>query len=594
MARGPLAFWSLLKNGTNAVTEFRPPRWNADEHYHPNYLVAGKMNARYAGQLEDVLCFDHRFFGISLSEASRMDVQQRLLLEVAVETFEDAGLPLYKVAGRRVGVFAGVPTGDYGRMELPRWEKTTAYTGTGSMVSIAANRVSYQFDLRGPSVALDTACSSSLIALHLARQSILTGDCEMALAGGVNVILTPDLTMAFSKTGILSASGRCASFDAKADGYVRSEGVGWVLLKSLPQALADHDRIYALVSGSATNQDGRTNGLTAPNRFAQIDVIERALVSANVEPASVGYVEAHGTGTILGDTIEARALGEVYSRGRTAGSCLIGSVKANIGHTETAAGIAGVIKLALSLFHKTVPASIHFTEPNPNIHFDQWKLEVAASEQPWPDTALGGVSSFGFGGSNCHAILRLSPLEDDLDYTPGNWSFLFPISGHTPAALIRRIRQLREFIEEEEPAPRAFSHQLIAGCNHHRHRLALVASNHTELLQALGSREPDAQNTPPGCVKIAASPAAKAALLDVGVEFFELDDRTISAGATRNAEHAATISFNGDNLMNFYAQLYASGIDSRWSSLAGQFVRPVSLPPYPWEPTVCTFLESPS
>jgi acyl transferase domain-containing protein len=270
--------------------------------------------------------------------------------------------------GSRTGVFVGISTNEYGMLQFGELASIDPYTGTGSAMSIAANRLSYVHDFRGPSMAIDTACSSSLVAIHLACRSLSDGDCTLALAGGVNVILSPKLSVNFDKAGVMAADGRCKTFDAKADGYVRGEGAGIVVLKPLNQALADGDPIYAVIRGSATNQDGRTNGLMAPSPQSQEAVLTEAYRRAELSPGLVQYVEAHGTGTALGDAIEAKALGAVLAEGRASDStCLIGSVKTNIGHTEAAAGVAGLIKVALAMRHRMIPPSLNFTEPNPNI-----------------------------------------------------------------------------------------------------------------------------------------------------------------------------------------------------------------------------------
>src|SRR5439155_8805315 len=312
-----------------------------------------------------------------------MDPQQRLLLEVAWEALEDAGQDVDRLAGRSVGVFVGISSNDYGQLQTGNPSDIDAYVGPGNALSIAANRLSYAFDFRGPSLAVDTACSSSLVAIHLACQSLRRGEAELAVAAGVNLILSPDLTVNCSRAGMMAPDGRCKAFDAAANGYVRSEGCGVVVLKPLSKALADGDPVYAVVRGCAVNQDGRSNGLTAPNRQSQEAVLRAAYRDAGVSPADIDLIEAHGTGTSLGDPIEALALGSVLADGRPADRpALLGSVKTNIGHLESAAGVAGFIKAALALRHGELPPSLHFREANPHIPFAELPVRVVTAPTP--------------------------------------------------------------------------------------------------------------------------------------------------------------------------------------------------------------------
>ena len=438
-ADGPAAFWRLLSEGTDAVTEVPADRWGAQAFAGPG---VDNPATRWAGFLDQVDQFDAEFFSISPRESARMDPQQRLLLEVAWEAMEDAGQVPEALEGSRTGVFVGISTNEYGLLQFGELAHVDAYTGTGSALSIAANRLSYVHDFRGPSMAIDTACSSSLVAIHLACRSLSAGDCTLALAGGVNVILSPKLAVNFDKAGVMAADGRCKTFDANADGYVRGEGAGIVVLKPLNQALADGDPIYSVIRGSATNQDGRTNGLMAPSPQSQEAVLTEAYQRAQLSPGLVQYVEAHGTGTSLGDAIEAKALGAVLADGRAGDStCLIGSVKTNIGHLEAAAGVAGLIKVALAMRHRMIPPSLNFSEPNPNIPFDRLPLRVAQHLTAWPEhggRALAGVSSFGFGGANAHVVLaeapqaRATPPADD---TTALRVELLPLSARSPEAL---------------------------------------------------------------------------------------------------------------------------------------------------------------
>lgn len=402
-AKDPRAFWQLLRDGVDAIAEVPADRFKLDSFYDPDPAAPGKINTRWGGFLEEIDRFDPHFFGIAPREAARMDPQQRLLLELAWEALQDAGQVAERLVGTQAGVFIGISNNDYGRVQFRDPKRIDAYAGTGNALSIAANRISYLFDFRGPSIAIDTACSSSLVAVHLACRSLWNGESNLALAGGVNLILSPAITINFTKAGVMAPDGRCKTFDARANGYVRSEGAGLVVLKPLSKALADADPIYAVVRGSAVNQDGRSNGLMAPNPLAQEAVLREAYRRAGVSPGAVQYLEAHGTGTLLGDPIEVKALGAVLGIDRPAERpCALGAVKTNIGHLEAAAGIAGLIKVALALEHRQLPPTVHFVEPNPHIPFDRLPLRVQTALAPWPvesGPALAGVSSFGFGGT---------------------------------------------------------------------------------------------------------------------------------------------------------------------------------------------------
>ena len=398
---GPEQFWRALTEGRDAVGEVPGQRW---AEYGP--VPAG--TTRRGGFLDDIAGFDAEFFGIAPREAARMDPQQRMVLEVAWEALEHAGIAPGSLRGSETGVFVGVSGTEYGARSLTDVSTVDPWVGTGAALSIAANRLSYVLDLRGPSMAVDTACSSSLTAVHLAVRSLRSGESELALVGGANLLLGPAVTASFDQMGISSGDGRCKPFSADADGIARAEGAGIVVLKRLSAARADGDRVLAVIRGTATNSDGRSNGLTAPNVEAQQALLRTAYTDAGVDPASVDYVEAHGTGTLLGDPIEARALGSVLGAGRDR-PLLIGSVKSNLGHLEAAAGIAGLIKTTLALHHGTLPASINYSSPNPHIPFEDLRLSVADSRRPWPATdrpALAGVSGFGFGGTNSHVVLE--------------------------------------------------------------------------------------------------------------------------------------------------------------------------------------------
>ena len=418
---------------------------------------------------------------------------------------EDAGQSLSGGVGAPIGVFIGVSTHDFGDLIAGSANRSGvgAHTATGTALSITANRISHAFDLRGPSIAIDTACSSSLTAVHLGCRSLMQGECDVALAGGVNLFLSPDSALGLAKASMLSPDGECRAFDAHANGFVRGEGVGVVVLRPLSAALADRDRIYAVICASAVNQDGKLAGITVPRAEAQEALFRKALDAAGIAPSAVGYLEAHGTGTIVGDPIEARAIGRVFSAGRDAGLPLqIGSVKTNIGHLEAAAGIAGLIKTALVLWHRAIPANLHFTEPNPAIPFAALRLAVPVVRQVWPDsidTAIAGVNSFGFGGANAHVLLQEAPrrapdaLKGDRDVERLR---ILVLSASAPAALHSRAHDMTAVLGEESADLDDVCYTATARRTHLEHRLAVVGRSRAEILAGLdafgrGAASPD-------------------------------------------------------------------------------------------------------
>jgi len=481
------SYSELLWSGRDAVTEIPQQRWSLDALYASDPDQPGKMTTRHGAFLEDIDQFDAEFFGISPREAASMDPQQRLVLEVGWEALEDSGRSPAGLSGASVGVYLGITNSDYARALFAQPDMIDAYASSGTAFSVAAGRLSYYLGLQGPSLAIDTACSSSLVAVHQACQALRLGECDLALAGGVNLILTPEININLSKARMMAADGRCKTFDAAADGYVRGEGCALIVLRRLSDALADGDRILAVIKGSALNQDGRSGGLTAPNGPAQAAVIRAALANAGIDPSAVSYVETHGTGTALGDPIEAGALGAIFKDQRDE-PLLIGSVKTNIGHLEGAAGIAGLIKVVESLRQQSIPQNLHFHQGNPLIEWNALNLAVATQARPWDPIAgrrIAGVSSFGFSGTNAHVVLEEAPL------TPA------PVAAATERPLNILALSARESGTLRDLAGR-YADRLAngspladvcfsanSGRSHFNHRLSVVGASTTDMRDAL-------------------------------------------------------------------------------------------------------------
>lgn len=455
----PDSFWRLLDDGVDAIAEIPPQRWDIDAYFDPRPATPGKMYVRHGGFIENIDQFDADFFGISPREAASLDPQQRLLLEVSWEALERAGYPPIGEQ-RSTGVFVGITTTDYGQKMLMSHQLADIdlYYGGGNSLHTAAGRIAYILGLQGPAMALDTACSSSLVSVHLAAQSLRKRECDVALAGGVNLMLAPQWTVIICQSQMLAADGRCKTFDEAADGYVRSEGCGMLVLKRLSDAIADRDDIVAVIQGSAVSHGGASSGLTVPNGPAQQRVIRAALDAAKANPADVDYVEAHGTGTSLGDPIEVAALAEVFSNSRANDRPLhVGAVKTNIGHLESAAGVAGLIKTILALRHKSIPAHLHFDTPNPYIAWDQINLRVPVTATAWPAREDGkprvaGVSSFGVSGVNAHVVITEAPPREPTQPQSSDELQLLPIAAARTSALRDLAQDYHGFLDHEGPA----------------------------------------------------------------------------------------------------------------------------------------------
>ncbi|WP_437568352.1 type I polyketide synthase [Sorangium sp. So ce542] len=481
----PKRFWDALVNGRDCVRAIPEDRWNIQRFWDPSPLKADRIVSRRGGFIDNLGMFDARFFGISPREAEGMDPQQRHFLEVAYEALEDAGINPDELDAQDVGVFVGASSHDYWDLHQ-RSSSADIYTNTGKASSLIANRLSYVFNLKGPSLVVDTACSSSLAAVHLACQSILNGESSIAIVGGVSLIINPNLSIGFSRAGMLSPDGASKPFDSTGNGYVRSEGVGAVILMPLAEAEARNLDVYALVKGTMINQDGKTPGLTHPSEDAQKRLLHELYQRLGIEPAALGYVEAHGTGTVVGDRIELRALGSALGQKRPPGSPLrIGSVKGNLGHLEAASGIAGLIKVALCLRNRRWVSSLHFSSPPSGVSLEALNLEVGAVPRDWksePGSVLAGINSFGFGGTNAHAVLMDCPRRPEAPAPDPGARLPFPVTAESPASLVKNIRSIRTFLAGHPRAScRDLSHTLCKRRRHHRIRKLFWASSLPEL-----------------------------------------------------------------------------------------------------------------
>ncbi|MEJ2743060.1 MAG: type I polyketide synthase, partial [Gammaproteobacteria bacterium] len=535
-AHSPQQFWELLCEGVDAIREVPPERWHHEAFYSANPQSPGKTVTRHGGFLQNIDEFDPTFFGISPREAAFIDPQQRLLLELAHEAFEDAGIRWQSLQARNTGVFVGIFIHDYQHILLRDRTTLGAHTGTGVAMSLAANRISYCFNFQGPSVALDTACSSSLVAVDQACKALRNNDCDYAIAGGVNVILGPDNTIAMSKANMLSEDGRCKAFDARANGYVRSEGAGLVLLQRQTKAIQQNNNRYADLLGVGVNSDGKSKGISVPNGEAQARLIRQVLAESQLDPKHIDYVEAHGTGTPVGDPIEANAIGQALCDQRE-DACLLGSVKTNIGHLESASGVAGLIKVALCLKHRAIPPNLHFQQPNPDIDFAKLKLQVVTEMTPWHQRdkpRRASLNSFGFGGTNAHAILEEATISETakqreptpLPQTP----WVFPWGAHDPTAL------------------------------------KTLAMNYANILTQHPERAGDLAYTVSQC---RGSGAHRAALVAHDVETLTLDLKRVAQGEPCARFHQANALIDGAEKPVFVF----SGMGTQWAGMAQQLYR---------------------
>jgi acyl transferase domain-containing protein/acyl carrier protein len=487
--------WRLLMDGAVAKSVVPASRWDIDR-FHSPHLRPGTMNTRYAHFIDDAEEFDHEFFGISPVEAAALDPQQRLVLQSAWRALEDAAIDPRALAGTDAGVFVGMMLSEWGALNLLDFGALTSQRGIGGGHSMVANRVSYHLNLIGPSVTVDTACSSSLTAVHLGCQALACGDTDLVVASGVNILLTPALSIFYTQAGLSAPDGTCKPFSANADGIGRGEGVGTVVLRRLDDAVADRQPIHSIIVGSATNQDGKSSGITAPNRWAQSKVMQRALDRAGACAGDVTFVEAHGTGTTLGDMIETNALGDLHRAGRDS-PCLLGSIKGNIGHTEGAAGIASLIKTSLALSRKVLPPTVAAAGANPALRLDQQGLTLATAATDLGDgPALAGVSSFGIGGSNVHVLLTTPPAAAAAREARDDAVGVITVSAHSPDALRRNATALANALDEHDDVA-AFCYTSNKVKSSLKHRFA-AAGTRNELIGALLGYDLSASTRPAG------------------------------------------------------------------------------------------------
>ncbi|MEO0801172.1 MAG: beta-ketoacyl synthase N-terminal-like domain-containing protein [Cyanobacteria bacterium J06642_2] len=494
----PEAFWKMLRDGEDAISEVPTDRWDAEALYDPDPDAPGKISTRKGGFLKQIDQFDARFFGISAREARSLDPQQRLLLETSWEALERANCPPQNLVNSATGVYVGICSNDYGKVLVSSGDRSNidAFYGTSNAISVAAGRVSYALGLRGPSLSVDTACSSSLVAVHLACQSLRNGECSTAVAAGVNILLSPETSIAFSRAHMLDADGRCRTFDASASGYSRGEGCGAIVLKRLSDAERDGDRILACIRGTAINHNGRSSSLMSPNGLAQQAVIRAALENGRVDPVRVSYVEVQGTGTALGEPIEVGALAAVYGQNRPTDRPLsVGTVKTNIGHLEGGAGIASLIKVVLAMQHQTIPPHLNVNELNPYVEWERISVKVSTERLPWNvvsgERRLAGVSAFGFGGTNAHAILEEAPAaevnpDSDSASDSDRPLHLFVISAKNPDALQQLADKYATFLDDRANSDLAnICHTANVGRSHFAHRASAVAATSGQLKSQL-------------------------------------------------------------------------------------------------------------
>jgi 3-oxoacyl-[acyl-carrier-protein] synthase II len=592
----PQAFWRLLREGVDAVSEIPADRRNLNPFIDTDPTNPGKMRIRWGGFLDNVDQFDWRGFRIMPREAKNMDPQHRLLLEVAWEALEDAGLPLEKVAGSQTGVFIGIMWNDYLRLQSRNWSQANDYTAIGNAFSFGANRISYTFDLRGPSVVVDGACAASLASVHAACQSLWMGDATMALAGGVNLILSPDIPISLKSAGLLSSKGRCKTLDVDADGFVMGEGAGIIVLKPFSKVVSS-DRVYAVIRGSAINHNGRNEWIMSANAKAQGAVIREAYRKAGVDPAEVDYVELHGTGFLKGDAIEAKALGKVIgNRPGRHHPCSIGSVKSNIGHLQSASGIASIIKVALSLYYQGIPPTLHLQQVNPELSLDSIGLVAQHTYSPWPKKIgelVAGVTAISIGGINAHMVLEGANKNIEKHFYPENHGTiktqLLPLSARSSEALISLAQAFRDFLADEDSKARYSLEDICYTASvrrsHHEYRLAVVGTSRQEFVENLEAflqgRLPvgvfSCRKATAECDELEESGqiGGRAELVSKYLRHHDQQGSVFTTLPTQEKEQLSAIEALGI--------LYVRGSTLDWDALYSVGGRCVQLPTYPWQ-----------
>ncbi len=557
-ANDPESFWNLLMQGVDAIQVVPRERWDIDQYYDPDPDHPGKMVSRFGGFIKDIDLFDASFFGISPREAEALDPQQRLVLEVTWETLERAGIAPSSLKNSLGGVFIGASNLDYYGLLVKNCDPDTMldYMATGNSLSAISGRLSYILGLQGPAFTIDSACSASLVAIHEACMSLHTGQCNLAIAGGVNAILMPEMTINYSRGHFLAPDGRCKTFDAQANGYVRGEGCGILILKRLSDADKEGDPVLAVIKGTSVNQGGKSGGLTVPNRIAQEKLFLEGLRNAQIEPQAVQYVEAHGTGTNLGDPIEMGAILSVYGLERSSDNLLVvGSVKTNMGHLESAAGVAGVIKTVLALQHQTIPKHLHFTHLNPKIHFENVPVKIPTEAYPWPEFHLAAVDSFGSTGTNAHAILEKAPAKEKIVNTSDRTKHILALSAKNEPALKELLLRYQSYLAtnpEEELADIAYTAN--TGRDHFNVRTAFVVQTKEELLDKLSKVN------------------------------YQIKDIEPNAALTEKAKELLKNQNNQDGILDNLAELYVTGASIDWKEFDTPYHRnKVILPTYPFQ-----------
>lgn len=622
-ANSPEEFWQLLEEGRDAITTVPPEHWHQSEYYSEQPYVPGKICTTDGGFVPHLKEFDASFFRIAPREAASLDPQQRLLLEVSWEALENAAIPPEQVRGSQTGVFIGVSATDYWHQLLSRnATEIDAYLTTGNTHSLASGRISHFFDFTGTSISLDTACSSSLVAVHLGIKSLRDRECNMVLVGGVNRLISPKISVNFSQAKMLSPGGRCKTFDESADGFVRSEGCGIIVLKRLKDAIADKDRIRAVLLGSATNQDGRTSSITTPNSLSQQAVIKRALENSKVTPSQVSYLETHGTGTSLGDAIEIEALSQVFSDNE---QLVLGAVKTNIGHLESASGIASLIKTVLALENEVIPANLHLKKLNSKVEWQKLPFTLPQKAIAWQKSAqprIAGVSGFGFSGTNAHIIMQEAAISEknELVNPPSRLSrekeqnqvHLFTLSAKTNKALIQLATNYLDYLQSHPQSSIAdICYTVNIGRSHFNYRLGTTITSHADLQQKL--TEYINQATPPALWqgKVNINQEVKLALMispqvsqeltalikslidsslvtpDLADIYWQINHQQIIDNKIPQNIIFSQIKDKSNPLPEILcglSQLYILGIKINWASLSQNIAgKKISLPTYPFQ-----------